>query len=547
MYENLFTKREVIMKRLVAVCVALLLVVSVAGMQAQTPRVISYQGMLLGSNKLPVPDGPYTLTFKLYDQTSTVLWTEVQSAVPVVSGMFGVLLGTVTPLSIAFDKSYTLGIQVGSDPEMAPRVSLASVPYAIRADDADKLLGYSVNATPTANKLLPLDATGKFPSSAIPSSGTGDFIKKNTPDTSRATSASPLLLVSNLGAGDGINARSTNGTGLAGMSTNQDGVSGWTGVAGKSGVFGFSTDGVGLTGRSNNSDGVVGWTGAASKSGVFGHTGTAGANGVTGIADDATATGVYGYNSVSGNFAKLATDTHGLDVHGLGRFVLPSGQISVSTPGGWPGMISLSTNGHRRDMIVWDGGVSFEVSATSSAPAAGNGITILENGYVGVGLSNPGKKLDVLGTVRCYDLTLTGGSDIAEPFDVRAPEPAKPGMVMAIDPDNPGMLKVADTPYDTHVAGVISGAGNIMPGMLMSQSGSVANGKYPVALTGRVYCLADATDNPISPGDLLTTSRVPGYAMKVTNYSRSQGAILGKAMSVLDHGQGLVLILVTLQ
>jgi hypothetical protein len=536
------------MKRLVVVCIALLLVVCVDGMQGQTPRTISYQGMLLGSNKLPVPDGSYTLTFKLYDETSTVVWTEVQNEVPVVSGMFGVLLGTVTPLSIAFDKSYLLGIQVGSDPEMVPRIPLASVPYAIRAEDANKLLGYSVSATPTANTLLPLDATGRFPSSAIPGTGgTGDFIKKDTPDTSRATSANPLLLVSNLGAGDGIDARSTDGTGLAARSTNQDGVSGWTGVAGKSGVFGWSTDGVGTTGRSTNADGVVGWTGAAGKSGVYGHSGTANAFGVTGIADVATATGVYGWNRESGNFAKLATDTHGLDVHGLGRFVLPSGEISISTPGGWPGMISLSQNGHRRDMIVWDGGFSLEVSTTSSAPSEGNGITIRENGYVGVGTTTPGKKLDVVGSLRCSDLTLTGGSDIAEPFDVRGPEGARPGMVMAIDPDNPGMLKVADAPYDIRVAGVISGAGNIMPGMLMTQSGSAADGKYPVALTGRVYCMADASENPISPGDLLTTSRVPGHAMKVTDYSRSQGAILGKAMSVLDRGQGLVLILVTLQ
>jgi hypothetical protein len=536
------------MKTCVAMCVALLLVVSITALQAQTPQTMSYQGLLLDASKSPVPDGSYSLTFKLYDETGTAVWTEVQPTVSVAGGMFGVLLGTVSPLNIAFDKSYLLGIQVGSGAEMVPRIPLASVPYAIRADNANKLSGYSLSVTPTANHLLPLDATGKFPSSALPSfGGTGDYLKKNSSDTSQATSAAPLLSLTNLGTGDGIDANCNNGTGFSARSTNGDGLTGWTGVAHKSGVYGFSTEGSGLTGRSVNNDGIVGWTGAATKSAVYGHTGTAGAFGMTGIADIAGATGVYGYNSGSGNSAKLGTDTYGIDVHGLGRFVLPSGQISVSTPGGWPGLISLSQNGHRRDMIVWDSGFSFEVSATSSAPTPGNGITILENGYVGVGLINPGKKLDVTGSIRCTDLILTGGSDIAEPFDVRASEPARPGMIMAIDPDNPGMLKVADTPYDRHVAGVISGAGSIMPGLFMSQSGSVADGKYPVALTGRVYCLADATENPIGPGDLLTTSHLPGHAMKVTDYSRSQGAILGKAMSVLDHGQGLVLILVTLQ
>jgi hypothetical protein len=35
--------------------------------------------------------------------------------------------------------------------------------------------------------------------------------------------------------------------------------------------------------------------------------------------------------------------------------------------------------------------------------------------------------------------------------------------------------------------------------------------------------------------------------MKVSDYNRAQGAILGKAMSSLNDGRGLVLVLVTLQ
>ena len=72
-------------------------------------------------------------------------------------------------------------------------------------------------------------------------------------------------------------------------------------------------------------------------------------------------------------------------------------------------------------------------------------------------------------------------------------------------------------------------------------------GGLPVALSGRVYCWADASYGPIQPGDLLTTSDTPGHAMKVSAYERAQGAIIGKAMSSLDEGQGLILVLVTLQ
>jgi hypothetical protein len=46
---------------------------------------------------------------------------------------------------------------------------------------------------------------------------------------------------------------------------------------------------------------------------------------------------------------------------------------------------------------------------------------------------------------------------------------------------------------------------------------------------------------------LLTTSSTPGHAMKVTDHARAQGAILGKAMSSLAEGKGMVLVLVSLQ
>jgi hypothetical protein len=59
--------------------------------------------------------------------------------------------------------------------------------------------------------------------------------------------------------------------------------------------------------------------------------------------------------------------------------------------------------------------------------------------------------------------------------------------------------------------------------------------------------LADASNGPIEPGDLLTTSSAPGQAMKVTDHARAQGAILGKAMTGLSEGNGMVLVLVALQ
>jgi hypothetical protein len=144
-------------------------------------------------------------------------------------------------------------------------------------------------------------------------------------------------------------------------------------------------------------------------------------------------------------------------------------------------------------------------------------------------------------------LEITGGSDLAEPFTIEEEAEVQPGMVVAIDPTQPGQLRLARRAYDRTVAGIVSGANGIKPGLTMKQEDSMSNGTLPVALSGRVYCWVDAANGAIEPGDLLTTSDLPGYAMKVTDHAKAQGAIIGKAMMALEKGKGLVLVLVSLQ
>ncbi|MBK9121304.1 MAG: hypothetical protein IPM18_17125 [Phycisphaerales bacterium] len=191
---------------------------------------------------------------------------------------------------------------------------------------------------------------------------------------------------------------------------------------------------------------------------------------------------------------------------------------------------------------------------THSLRAQVNGTTRLlvhDNGNVAIGANiTPQDTLHVSGTMRTNTLRIMGGSDLSERFDVAELAAAKPspGMVVCIDPANPGKLVPSTRSYDRTVAGVISGAGGIHSGMVMGQEGSEADGAFPVALTGRVYVLADAKNGAIQPGDLLTTADLPGHAMKVQDYTRAQGAIIGKAMTALAAGEtGYVLVLVGLQ
>ena len=62
---------------------------------AQVPHLIRYQGQAVDSRGVPL-EGPYTLTFRLYDAESagTIVWQEQQANVPLNEGHFSVLLET---------------------------------------------------------------------------------------------------------------------------------------------------------------------------------------------------------------------------------------------------------------------------------------------------------------------------------------------------------------------------------------------------------------------------------------------------------------------
>jgi hypothetical protein len=121
---------------------------------AQIPRTLSYQGVLTDNAGNQRPDGSYSFTFRFYTSLTggTAIWSESKS-LPVKSGLFATVLGEQTPFGAAvkFDQQYWLGIQVGNEPELSPRIALTSVGYSfssLRADTARvsvaSLAGYDV-------------------------------------------------------------------------------------------------------------------------------------------------------------------------------------------------------------------------------------------------------------------------------------------------------------------------------------------------------------------------------------------------------------------
>ena len=174
-----------------------------------------------------------------------------------------------------------------------------------------------------------------------------------------------------------------------------------------------------------------------------------------------------------------------------------------------------------------------------------------KTGKVGINTSDPLTALTVRGNILVQSessgetiIELGEGLDYAEGFDVSNSDRIAPGAVLIIDPENPGKLALSNKPYDSRVAGIVAGAKGLGSGVRLG----AGQHDHNVALAGRVYCNVDASETGIEPGDLLTTSPIPGYAMKVTDYTQAQGAILGKAMQPMEQGQrGQILVLVTLQ
>jgi hypothetical protein len=141
------------------------------------------------------------------------------------------------------------------------------------------------------------------------------------------------------------------------------------------------------------------------------------------------------------------------------------------------------------------------------------------------------------------DIRLTN-ADCAEQFDVADASAAAPGTVLVLGPA--GVLEPSERAYDKRVAGVVSGAGDLRPGVVLD-SREHASDRMPVALVGKVFCKIDADYGAIEVGDLLTTSPTRGHAMKATDRELAFGSVIGKALRAVDGGRGLIPILVALQ
>jgi hypothetical protein len=121
---------------------------------AQVPGTINYQGYLADSGGNPI-DEPVDMEFEIFDDdtSGTSRWgPETHSSVDVINGIVNVVLGLtngIEPSELDYNECW-LQIKVrypeGSWETLTPRQRVTGAPYAVLAQDADKLDGLNSTA-----------------------------------------------------------------------------------------------------------------------------------------------------------------------------------------------------------------------------------------------------------------------------------------------------------------------------------------------------------------------------------------------------------------
>lgn len=453
---------------------------------------IGFQGVLNGADGKLLANGSYTVVFRFYDSPTVAGWryATTNESVALAGGVASTAI-TVDP-SIFDGSTRYLGISVNGGQELAPRVLVMAVPYSLATR------GIAVNP-PSAYE----------PPISLPRPTKRVVIGSTTEDISRIPTASEALVIgtTNQAAGTtvGIYFDTVSRAGSAilvqksNAGSNEDNTMHF--YVGKEGE---STSRKAMTINQNGNVAI------GSNPFIYSRLVVGSSNGDADRIPPCHEAMVIGTkeSAGAGTRAGLYFDTNERNGGGI---------IVEKVNDG-------SNEDHRMRFYV----------TREGEPQSQNYMTIYEHGVVEV-----------------PSLRIRGGSDLAEPFDVTAPSGSTsvvPGMVMVIDRDRDGKLTPCAQAYDTAVAGILSGAKGLQPGMVMKAEGQPhAEGESPLAMTGRVWCLADASHTPILRGDRLTTSPTVGHAMKATDLAQADGAVIGKAMTELKSGTGLVLVLVNLQ
>jgi hypothetical protein len=423
---------------------------------AQLPRLVKFSGTLKDGNGNPLTTIT-GVTFALYSQQNggVPLWLETQNVQPDNGGHYTVMLGSTKPDGLetelfVSEQAQWLGIQPEGQEEKA-RILLVSVPYALKAGDAETLGGKPASAfmpatpvatagsaaleanssNPTNNNAIPT------PSATLSGAGTANFIPRWTTGSNLGNSKIFQSTTGNVGIGTTSPTATLDVSGttfLSGTSGNTFAMTVYSPAQLAEVVEGpVAGVGAGLDLKTTGTGGKQWEILATGKSAIQG-------GGKFNIRDVTTSTDALTIDT-SDNVNVRSLSTSGTvnalivsaDLASLGS----AGMVSLGPVGigpefktQLPGAANLSVQGNARDILIGDpgcgpnfAGVGFQNTALAScgnyslvgdgsdtyvaAPAGNiyfrtqsNTVTpmlISSSGSVGVGTTAPNAKLDVRG------------------------------------------------------------------------------------------------------------------------------------------------------
>jgi hypothetical protein len=457
---------------LVLIILVFLASLSLAGI----PKLINYQGMLTDELGNPLTD-TLDLQFRIYNaQTSgTLKWGETQNQVPIIDGLFNVILGSVNPSGVNLDFSEDYWLEVQVDNDTMPRIQFASVGYAYRAQWADtasyaEAVGAADNAwvrgTPDsvlytihqlgiakggANNMLygtlrythvnlgVICTTGTSGQNYAYATVSGGY--RNTASRDYATVGGGFL---NTAGGE----RATVGGGFRNTASGE-----YATVAGGRSNTASGNCATVAGGRGNTADTIYATVGGGYYDTASGYSATVGGGSYNTASGDYATVAGGSNNDASGNYSFAAGRK--AKANHFGAFVWADGtnanfastdtnQFLIRASGG----VGIGTNSPDAALVIWGDGTSsskgfvyiknnnqdagirlydkadsvkhhiFNDNDTGDklriAPAGSygsGGITIDQSGNVGIGTTDPNYKLDVVGDIHCTGKLTSDGGN----------------------------------------------------------------------------------------------------------------------------------------
>ena len=310
------------------------------------PRLIRFSGVAQDETHNPTT-GVMGITFSLYkdQQGGGPLWVETQNVQADANGHYTVLLGSANtegmPLELfSSGEAHWLGVQIEGQPEHA-RVLLVSVPYALKAYEAETLSGRSISDFVLLNKTA--SSSSNATATPVGSNGTSGSssprIDNDGPTNFAGANATQIVSVTQSGSGLGLSATAHTLAAVAGTITGKSN----TAVYGLASNTSKGSDAAGVTGQANTEagPGVAGYTSSPQGTGVVGvATATSGGTGVSGIANATTGAvnGVSGQTASTGQFAAGVSGsefaTTGQQVYGVNGYNASAG-LEAAGVNGW--------------------------------------------------------------------------------------------------------------------------------------------------------------------------------------------------------------------